>query len=521
MLPMSRSRSNRFRGSVVGGLLLAALAGTPVSAQTLTYSQGADFDVLDPAVSGSSPTHILFRHLFNGLVRWSDNSMSQIVGDLATEWQMSPDGLEWSFKLRDGVKFHDGEPFNAEAVKFNIERLTVKETGSPVRSLFAPVKAVTVVDPLTVKLQLASPIPSLLELLADEYGLMSSPKAVMEKGKDYAVSPVGTGPYVFQEWVPNDFARITRNPDYYGKPGVPEEIVFRPVPENAARVIEVESGNAQIATGIPPELAEQLKQRDDTRLIIEPSSFQIFFEFNTTAEPFKDVRMRQAVTFAVDRKSIVDQILGGYGTVPTSPFPPGLPGRVEFEPHAYDPARAKALVAEVYPNGYPGTVVMWTSSGRYTKDRTAAEAVQAYLNAIGLRTELKVWEWASYQREINKAVEGGTGRGSNAASMWLLGTGVPNPDLRLRRKLAVGDPSNLTGYNNAKVQELLAAAATELDNNARLAIYGEIQKIVWNEDPNYMPLFDQQQVLAVRNDVTDPVVFRDEIVLVDQVGPRQ
>lgn len=510
----------RSRAALIGGLLLASLS-FGASAQTLTFIQGSDVAVLDPAKSQSTTSQVVFRHIFNNLVKWSDNKMSEIVGDLATDWEVSEDGLKWTFNLRDGVTFHDGEAFNAEAVKFNIERLAAEATGSPVRTQFALIKAVTVVDENTVTFDLDAPMPTMLELLVDEYGGMNSPKAVTEKGEDYAVSPVGTGPYKFTEWLPNEQTRIDRNPDYYGTPGVSETILFRPVPESGARVIEIESGNAQIAGNIPPEAAGQLEQRDDTRLLVMPSSFQIFFELNTTAAPFDNIKMRKAASLAIDRKAIVDQILGGYGSVPTSPFPAGVQGRVEFEPHPYDPEQAKALIAEVYPNGYDGTIVMWTPAGRYAKDREVAEAVQAYLNAVGLKTEFRVWEWAAYQRDLYAAEEGGTGRGTNAASMWLLGTGVTNADLRLRRKLGEGDSSNLTGYNNPQVQELLAKAATETDYEARMALYGEIQGIAWNEDPNGLPLFDQVQIFAVRENVTDPVVFSDEVPMLDQVTVHQ
>jgi ABC-type transport system substrate-binding protein len=520
---MLRLNRRHFIGGAAAAVSLPAFMGQSFgqAAQTLTYIQGSDVANLDPAKSQSVTSQIIFRHVFNGLVKWSDGKMSSIVPDLATGWESSEDGLTWTFKLREGIKFHDGEAFDAESVKFNIERLMAEATGSPVRSQFGAIKDITVEDAQTVTLNMSAPFPTLLELLVDEYGAMNSPKAVRELGEDYATHPTGTGPYIFREWVPNDYTRIERNPDYFGTAGIPEAIVVRPIPEGAARVIEIESGNAQIAGNIPPESAPQLEQRDDTRLLVVPSSFQIFFELNTTAEPFNDVRMRQAASLAIDRKAIVDQILGGYGLVPTSPFPAGMQGRVEFDAHPYDPQRAQELIAEVYPNGFAGTIVIWTPAGRYAKDREVAEAVQAYLNAVGLKTEFRTWEWAAYQRDLYAAQEGGTGRGTNPASMWLLGTGVTNADLRLRRKVVKGDPSNLTGYSNPEVQELMTSALTELDYDARMGLYGKVQEILWNTEPNNLPLFDQVQIFAVRENVTDPVVFADEIVLFDQVTQHQ
>jgi len=142
---------------------------------------------------------------------------------------------------------------------------------------------------------------------------------------------------------------------------------------------------------------------------------------------------------------------------------------------------------------------MWTPAGRYTKDRQVAEGVQGYLNAVGLKTEFKVWEWATYQKSLYRPEPGkGTGKGSNDADMWLLGTGISDADIRLRRKLVTGDPQNLTGYSNPEVDSLLQQAARELDEHKRMGFYGQIQQILWEKDPNSLPLFDQEQIIGLR-----------------------
>ncbi len=503
------------------GLAVSAALTVPIAgakAETLVFAQGADIHRLDPAVTNSTTSHIVMRHIFNGLVKWNDSSMTSIEPDLATSWSQSEDGLEWVFELRDDVEFHDGTPFDAEAVKFNLERLLAEETGSPVRSLFEAVDEVEVLDTHKVAIRSRAPIPTLLELLVDEYGFMSSPTAVQADPDTYVNNPVGTGPYIFQEWIPNEHTIVARNPDYFGNPGIPDEIVFRPIPENSARMIEIETGNVDIAATIPPENAGQIEANEDVELLVVPGSFQIFFELNTTDEPFDDIRIRKAASLAIDRQAIVDNLLSGYGNVPSSPLPEGVQGRVELGPLGYDPDRARELIEEVYPGGYDGTIVLWTPAGRYTKDLSVAQAVQAYLNAVGLKTEFRSWEWAAYQRQLYLPMDYGTGRGTNEADMWLLGTGITNTDRRLRGKLVEGDGSNLTGYANPRVQDLMAQASTELDYQKRMRLYGEVQQIVWEEEPNNIPLFDQVQILAVRDGVTAPAVFSDEIILLDQVS---
>jgi ABC-type transport system substrate-binding protein len=167
----------------------------------------------------------------------------------------------------------------------------------------------------------------------------------------------------------------------------------------------------------------------------------------------------------------------------------------------------------VFPSGYSGVVTMWTPSGRYTKDRAVAEAVQGYLNAIGLKTDFKVWEWASYQKALYRPEPGkGTGKGSSDANMWLLGTGVPMADIRLRRKLATNDPSNLTGFSNPMVDGLLTKASIEMDYKKRMDAYGEIQRIAWELDPSTIPLFDQVQLIGVRKGVKGLSIYSDESI---------
>ncbi|MCW8060083.1 ABC transporter substrate-binding protein [Agrobacterium tumefaciens] len=503
------------------GLALLASAALPRISQAqnafdLRIVQGADVDTLDPAVSRSTPSQIVINNIFNTLVRWKDTKLSELVPDLAESWSKSSDGLKWTFKLREGVKFHDGTPFDSEAVKFNLDRVADPELGSPNRSLFSSISKVTALDPQTVEIETKEPSPTLLEILAEEYSSISSPTAVRKSGRAYSRNPVGTGPYMLSEWIPAQSLTVKRNPDYFGTPGKADRMVFRPVPEAAARLIELQTGNADIAVGIAPEAANELKQGKKSTLLEVASSFQIFFELNTTKPPFNDPRVRLAVNYAIDRKAIIEKILSGYGKVPEGIFPEGVQGRAKQDPYPYDPEKARKIVAEVFPGGFNEKIVMWTCAGRYTKDKEVAETVQSYLNAIGFQTEFKVWEWATYQKTLYRAEEGGTGRGTNAANMWLLGTGVTNADWRLRRKFFSTDGSNLTGYNNAKVDGLLSGAMTDMNYDSRMKAYGDVQTIAWTKEPNSIALFDQVQLIGVGAGIKGVEVFGDEIVKLDQ-----
>jgi ABC-type transport system substrate-binding protein len=522
MLP-SYPKITRRRSLGLGIALLGSLTLLPAASARAEFNlrivQGTDVDTLDPAISRSTPSQIVFNNIFNTLVRWKDTKLDEIVPDLAESWSKSEDGLRWAFKLRRGVRFHDGTPFDAEAVKFSLERLLDPALGSPNRSLFTSISQVNVVDANTVEIVTKEPSPLLLEILSEEYAAINSPTAVRKSGRAYSRNPVGTGPYMISEWVPAQQLVIKRNPDYFGTPGKPDIMTFRPVPEAEARVIELTTGNADVALNIPPESTDKIRRNASTDIVLEPSSFQIFFELNTTKPPFSDPRVRLAVNYAIDRSAIIEKILNGYAKMPEGIFPAGVQGRAPRQAaYAYDPDKARKMIAEVFPGGYNEPVVIWTPAGRYAKDKSVAEAVQGYLNSVGLRTEFKVWEWATYQKTLYRPEPGkGTGKGSNDANMWLLGTGVTNADWRLRRKFFSTDDSNLTGYRQARVDDLLTRASVEMNYFARMQAYADVQKIVWNEAPNSLVLFDQLQLIGIARGLKGLEVYGDEIVRFDQV----
>lgn len=484
---------------------------------TIRWVEGADVDTLDPQIQRSRPSQIITEQIFSQLLRWKDIKLSGFEPDLAESWESSTDNLRWTFKLRQGVRFHDGSPMNAEAVKFTLDRIRDPQTGSPNRSQYNAIKSVTVQDPHTVVIETEAPSPTLLEVLATSNAAILSPEAVGRHGRAMSRNPVGTGPFRFKEWIPNERVVIERNPEYYGPPPAMETFIYRPVPEGGARAIEVEAGNADIATGIPPEVADRLRANPRVKLEVIPSSFQLWFELNHARPPFNDVRVRKAVNHAIDRDAIVTSILGGYGSVPDGPFPEGTQGRIPLKPFTYDPELAKRLMKEAYPDGYGEKIVLWTSNGRYLKDRAVAEAVQGYLQEIGLEAEFRVWEWAAYQRQLYRPAQGGTGRGSNEANMWFLGTSIPTAHWRLQRKVIAGDPSNLMGYSNPRVTALMEAASTNMNYDERMKQYQEIQRIVWDEDAAWLYLYNQVQILGLNPAVRGLQMFAYEVPILTSV----
>lgn len=321
-----------FLAVLIRGISVLGIIGLSVSLPSvatakeigkLTFVQGSDIDTLDPAVSRSVPSYNVIDQLFNRLVAWDGNDRSNVVPDLAESWSRTDDGKQWTFVLKQGVKFHDGTDFNAEAVKFNLDRIRDPKLGSPHRSYYADILSVDVLSPYQVRITTKEPSPTLMELLAKQSSSISSPAAVLKFGRAYGHHPVGTGPYIFDSWIPNDQAVIEKNPAYYGTAAKPSSIVFRPVKEDSSRVIELRTNNADVAANLSPEAAIELKALGKSALLRVPSTFQVFFEMNLTKPPFDDPRIRRAVSMAIDRQALVDKVLLGYGKVPTGPFPEG------------------------------------------------------------------------------------------------------------------------------------------------------------------------------------------------------
>ncbi len=375
-------------------LMPGAWAATqPQTGGTLIYAAGADPDSLDPANTTSNPGEAVGRMMNNFLVRF--DAKLNIHPDLAAKWTQSKDGLTWTFSLRKGVKFHDGTPFNAEVVKYNFERFLGPD--KPLRaSLHAPIiKSVEVMDEYTVRFNLKVPFAFFLNNIAHSASAMVSPAAHKKWARDLTLHPVGTGPFKFVEWVRGDHVTVVRNDDYFeGMPRL-DKIVIKTVVEDSARVLGLEAGDYDLIVRIPPEDVGRLKREGRVRIYAEQSNRAMRIAINATKKPFDDVRVRQALNYAVDKASIVDNIYQGLAAViPTLVGPLNI-GYAPVKGYPYDPAKARKLLAEAgYPNGFKTS--LWTSKGRYPKDFELAQAIQQQLLAVGVEARIETFEWAAY-----------------------------------------------------------------------------------------------------------------------------
>lgn len=496
-------------GTAVLALVLAASVlsgcggGGTGSSATLTYAVGTDAQTLDPQFVTDIPSAVAVMQIHETLVA-RDENMNFIPG-LATEWSVAEDGCTWTFKLRQGVKFHDGADFNAEAVKYNFDRILDPATGSPRRSVASMIKEVKVVGPYEVQIITNDPYGPMLAQISSYNLAIISPKSGAELGKGYAQKPAGTGPFKLKSWTPGQSLVLERFDGYWGDKPKVREIEFKVVPEDGTRTMLLKTGGADVVAGVPAFELENLKKDPNVNLIMKPGFRTIYVGMNCSKEPFDDPRVRQAVNYAIDREAIVNYVLRGAATVGVGPESPAIPGAAKnLVPYTYNPEKAKQLLKEAgYPNGFK--TVFHTPSGRYPMDQQVAEAVVGQLKEVGIDAELQILDWGAYQAMLDKAEE---------SRLFLLGKGSPSgdPDMTLTLSFGTNEKMNSAKYSNPEVDELIKQQRVCVDPVERQQILQTIQEKIHADAP-WAVLYYEQILIGTRSNVKGLQVLPNEIVL--------
>ncbi|MCP3054322.1 ABC transporter substrate-binding protein [Aurantimonas marianensis] len=464
----------------------AAVAQTPPN--VLVVGQIAEPKSLDPqAVTAVNDFRILV-NLYDGLVRYKDGTL-EVEPSLAESWTISEDGKTYTFTLREGVKFHDGTPFDAEAVKFNFDRMLKEDhpfadTGPfPLAFFFSAVEEVTAVDPTTVEFKLDAPYAPFLSNLAYPTGLIVSPAAVEKHGKDFGRNPSGTGAYKFAEWEPNAKMVATRNEDYWDGAPELEAVIFRPITDANTRIAEMLSGGLDIMVEVPPDSLQQFKSSGDFTVREQAGPHLWFLILNTKEAPFSSKAARQAANYAINKTALVDNILQGTADVAAGPTPPAFAWAYDetLEPYPYDPEKAKELLKEA---GYDGEEVTFyvTEGGSGMLDPVAmGTAIQADLQAVGMNVSIETYEWNTFLGNVNPGLEG---KADMAEMAWMTNDPDTLPFLALRTE-AFPDKGGFNSgyYSNPKVDELLEKARQVTDQGERATLYKEMQQIVKEDAP--------------------------------------
>ncbi len=393
---MMRRRWRKLVALCVGVALVLAGSGVVTQAETprtLVMAQSADMVTGDPAKSTGTATVAVLANIYDTLV-YRDANLSLKPG-LALSWR-AVDPTTWEFKLRKGVKFQDGEPFNAEAVKFSFDRMLDPATHWPGAGDLRLIKTVTVVDDDTVRFTTSQPWPELPRFLG-YYGMIVPPGYLKQNGPDALVRhPVGTGPYRFVNWVKDDHVELEANPDYWGGRPKISHVIIRVIPTDAARVAELLAGSVQLANLLPPELFSAITTSPKTKLVVGKSLSVFFVIYNlvniSKDKPLADPRVRQALNYAINRQAILSSVMHNVGT-PVATFCSEVMEACDasIPPFPYDVNKARALLREAgYPNGFDFSIS--GTSGTYPGDRDIVLAVADQLNQVGVRTKVDITE---------------------------------------------------------------------------------------------------------------------------------
>jgi peptide/nickel transport system substrate-binding protein len=485
---------------------VCSLQGAPAGAQAvprqLRIAVGIDADTLDPVGGTTTTVNNMVDYFYETLVD-VETAPGEVKPKLATRWQASRDGLTLTFTLRPGVRFHDGTPLDAAAVKFTIERLLDPRVRNPNRHLYAAIKSVETSGDLTVRLHLSQPSPILLASLGMTTAAILSPAAVQRAGDRFSVAPgpAGTGPYMFKEWRRGDSILVERNPNYWGKKPLFDEVLFRVVPDAGTRLTQLLAGDVHMAMLPPAPDVKGLRKNPRVNVVEAPTDRTIFLVLNNQWGPFKDVRVRQAMNYAINKKAILASVLFDLGTVAVSPCPPMMFGGVTVQQDGwpYNPIKAKQLLAEAgYKDGFE--VNFFAPTGRYIQDFQFAQAVAAQLRNVGVRANVSTMDWPSYVGMILTPPD------RTRVQMIVLGWAWPVLDcdgaLYGQFNSKVAHPPTGLGpayYKNEKVDQLLEEARVTIDPNKRKALYKEAQHLIWNDAPWVFLWTQKWYVATVKN----------------------
>jgi peptide/nickel transport system substrate-binding protein len=480
--------------------------------QKLIIALESDPSTMDAHYVIDSTSASIMEHMVEPLLDVTPKG--EIVPKLAERWEASADATEFTLKLKKGIKFHDGQPFNAEAVKVNFDRRVDPKAGTKFYFLVAQIESVSVVDEYTVRIKTKVPFAPLLSLLTYPTNGIQSPAALKRSWDKPLIMPIGTGPFIFKEWVPGNRLVMVRNDNYWGMNPTLSEVTFRVIPDDASRVAALEKGEVHVAVQIPPSNIPRLKANPKIKLITTPSAKTIYMGFNCSKEPFTDKRIRQALNYAVNKEAIVEHVLGGAGRVSDAPISPGILGYAPIKTYEYSVEKAKALLAEAgFAEGFETTLHI--PAGRYYEDVAVASAVADDLQKVGVKAEIKRMDWDTYVPFIfrdNEVAE---------HKLYLLGWGTVtgDADYGLYALFHSGEwprkGMNVSFFKNERVDQLLDAARATANLGDRKKLYKEAMTVIMEEAP-WIFLYSETQTTGVRANVKDIVVHPIKSVIATQ-----
>lgn len=489
-------------------LLLLSACANGDSADLDDDNEGKDFVIgmeidassLDPAGSNDVPSHKVEHFIYDKLV--ARDLEGNLIPGIAESWDSVGDGI-YEFKLREGVKFHDGEDFNADVVKKNIERLLDPDVASSVYDKFEMITDVQVVDEYTVQIKTAYPFTPIFGHFAHPGSGMISPILIdedyeaMANGKKagtvISANPIGTGSYKFESWTSGEEIKLVRNEEYWGDKSLVDAITFKVIPESGTRIADLARGFIHIADPIQPNEVEEINESDYAKVMQTSSNGMAFIGFNTEKEPFNDVRVRKAVSMMINKDEIIEGVYEGFGIAASGPLAPKIFGFSEdVQAPQYNVEEAKKLLAEAgYSDGFSAEI--WTNDNQQRID--AAIILQDALKEVNIDLKIEQMEFGAYLENLTKGNH----------DMYILGWNPSLPDgdnglYQLFHSSGKGKTPNVMFYGNDEVDHLLDEGRRESDQDKRFNLYVEAQEKIVEDAPMIYMIY-QENLTGVSNKV--------------------
>ena len=478
----------------------------------LIIAQETDVLTMDAHYVTDSPTASVMGHMVEPLLELTPKG--EIVANLVEKWVVSPDATEFTLRLKRGIKFHDGQPFNAEAVKANFDRRLDPKGTTKFYYLVAQIASVTVIDEHTVKIKTKIPFAPLLSHLTYVTNGIQSPAALRRSWDKPLLMPIGTGPFIFKEWLRGNRLVMVQNENYWGMKPSLSEITFRVIPDDASRRAALERGEVHVAIRIPPSDIPSLKANPKISIIDIPSTRTIYLGLNCLKDPLTDKRVRQALNYAVNKEAIVKYVLGGAGRVSDAPISPGILGYAPIKAYEYNIEIAKTLLTEAgFPEGFEMT--LHPAVGRYSMDVSVANAVAADLLKVGVKVEIKMMDWDTYIPFILRDKE--TAEHQLYVLGWATVTG--DADYGLYPLFHSGEwpkkGMNASFFKNEAVDQLLDAARSSAKPEERKRLYKEAMGRIVDDAP-WIFLYSETVFAGVTANVKDIIFHPTEKVIAKQ-----
>ncbi|MCG8154919.1 glutathione ABC transporter substrate-binding protein GsiB [Brenneria goodwinii] len=497
----------------------AAMATAPAwAAKDAVIAVASNFTTLDPYDANDSLSQTVAKSFYQGLFGF-DKDM-KLVNVLAESYTTSPDGLVYTIKLHPGVKFHDGTDFNAEAVKVNLDRASNPENRLKRYNLFKMIDKTEVVDGQTVKITLKTPFSAFINNLAHPAAVMISPAALNQYGKEIGFHPVGTGPYRFVVWNQTDYVKVEKFAGYW-KSGQPklDSITWRPVVDNNTRAALLQTGEAHFAYPIPFEQAKVLEKNDRLELVASPSILHRYISLNVTQKPFDNLKVRQALNYAINKDALIKVAFSGYATSAEGPLPPSIDYAVKYQPWPYDPAKARELLKEAgYPNGF--TTTLWSSHNHSTAQKVL-QFTQQQLAQVGVKVQVTAMDAGQRAAEVE-----GKGVKETGVRMfytgWSASTGEADWALSPLFATSSWPPAlfNTAFYSNQQVDADLAGALKTTDRAEKQKLYKDAQDKIWADAP-WIFLATENLVSANSKNLTGFYVMPDTAFSFDDADLKE